>query len=431
VHVLSFLEPGHFHAALTLGERHPGVSDEIFVYASEGPERDDFLGLVEAFNRRPERPTGWRPVVRGGGDPLERLVADRPGDVVVLAGRNDRKMAMMRRLHDAGLHVLADKPWLAGPDGIDDLHHVLAGGPLAVEIMTGRHDVASILTEKLVGEDEVFGGFVDARTGGPAIEITSVHHLEKTVGGRPLRRPPWFFDVRVQGDGIADIPTHMVDQAQRLAVAAAPRPSAEPSPALELVAARTWTTRVPRALFARVTGRPEFPPELVALVAGPELAYRGNAALSLRVSEIAVALDTRWALSAPAGGGDSHRSVIRGRRAEIRVEQSAATGWARRLSVIPAREPGRVRAALARAVRAWQAPYPGLALAEAAAGWDVGVPRALDAGHERQFPLVLADFLALVEGASPPPRLAADTLAKYTLLARASSEARREPLARP
>lgn len=432
MHTLSFLEPGHFHAALTLGERHPRVRDKIFVYGREGPELDDFLGLVEAFNRRPERPTGWRPVVRAGDHPLERLVAERPGDVVVLAGRNDRKMATMRRLHDAGLHVLADKPWLAAPDGLDDLGHVLAGGPLAVEIMTGRHDVTSILTAKLVGEAEIFGGFVDPRAGEPAIEIASVHHLEKTVDGRPLRRPPWFFDVRVQGDGIADIPTHMVDQAQRLAVAAAPPPAADPSPALELVAARTWTTRVPRALFARVTGMPEFPLELDDLVTGSQLAYRGNAALSLRVGEIAVALDTRWELSAPAGGGDSHRSVIRGRRAEIRVEQSAATGWARRLSIVPLREPDRVRAALARAVRAWPAPRPGLALAETAAGWDLGVPRALDAGHERHFPLVLADFLALVEGASPPPRLAADTLAKYTLLVQASSEARRlEPVARP
>ena len=32
--VAQFLDPGHFHAALTLRERHPRVHDEIFVYAS-------------------------------------------------------------------------------------------------------------------------------------------------------------------------------------------------------------------------------------------------------------------------------------------------------------------------------------------------------------------------------------------------------------
>ena len=228
MHTLAFLEPGHFHAALTLGTPHPNVREEIFVYAPPGAELDDFLALIDAFNRRAESPTAWKPVVRAGDRSLDRLIADRPGDVVILAGRNDRKMAMMRRLHDAGFHVLADKPWLAGPDGLDDLRHTLSGGPLAVEIMTGRHDITWRLTRKLVGETDVFGGFDEDKEGQPAIEISGVHHLEKMVNGAPLRRPVWYFDVRVQGDGIADIPTHMVDQVQRL-VAAASGAAAPPS----------------------------------------------------------------------------------------------------------------------------------------------------------------------------------------------------------
>ena len=226
MHTLTFLAPGHFHAALTLRERHPRVRDEIFVYAPAGPELDDFLALIEAFNRRAQQPTAWRPVVRVGDKSLERLLAERPGDVAILAGRNDRKMGLMRRLHDAGFHVLADKPWLAGPEGLDDLRHTLAGGPLAIEIMTGRHEITSILVRKLVGASEVFGDFESIGADSPAIEIASVHHLDKVVNGAPLRRPPWFFDVRVQGDGIADIPTHMVDYAQRLIAAVGSRSGA-------------------------------------------------------------------------------------------------------------------------------------------------------------------------------------------------------------
>ena len=108
MHTLAFLDPGHFHAALTLSERHPRVGEEIFVYAPPGPELDDFLALIDAFNRRRERPTAWRPIVRAGVGSLERFLANRPGDIVILAGRNDRKMALMRRLYDAGVHVLAD-----------------------------------------------------------------------------------------------------------------------------------------------------------------------------------------------------------------------------------------------------------------------------------------------------------------------------------
>jgi predicted dehydrogenase len=431
VHTSAFLDPGHFHAALTLGERHPRVREDVVVYATEGRDLDDFLALVDAFNHRGERPTAWRVAVRAGAGSLERLVAERPGDVVVLAGRNDGKLATIRRLHDAGFHVLADKPWMTGPHGLDDLRHVLADGPLAVEMMTGRHEITARLATRLVADEAVFGGFADDAADEPGIAITSVHHLEKTVNGRPLRRPPWYFDVRVQGDGIADIPTHLVDQAQRLASAAAAG-AGNAAPALELLDARTWSTPVPRALFARVTGVADFPPELAPVVTGSELAYRGNATLSFRAGPVRVSLDTRWALSAPPGGGDTHRAVIRGARSRIIVEQSAATGFRRRLSIEPCGEPGRVRTALERALAAWPATHPGLSLAATARGWAIRVPPALDTGHERHFPLVLAEFLTLVESGCLPARLARDTLSKYALLARASAEARQpDAAARP
>lgn len=332
-------------------------------------------------------------------------------------------MAAMRRLHDAGFHVLADKPWMVDSSGLDDLRHTLAGGPLAVEMMTGRHDMMSILTRKLVRARDVFGDF-DVDSGQPAIEISGVHHLEKTVNGRPLRRPAWYFDIRVQGDGLADIPTHMVDQVQRL-VAAASSNDAGPTPALELASARTWATQVPLALFARVTGGSVFPPGLSDLVNGEELAYRANAELAFRVGAVSAALHTRWDLSAPSGGGDTHRSVIRGTRAEIRVEQHEGTGFRRRLSVVPRGEVDHVRGALASAVAAWQEAYPGIGMAAAGSACEIHVPPARDVGHERHFPLLLAEFLSLVEGGGMPRDLAAATLAKYTLLSQAAAAARR------
>jgi predicted dehydrogenase len=417
MHTLAFLEPGHFHAALTLGARHPRVRDEIVVYARPGPELDDFLAVVDAFNRRGRDPTAWRPTVALDPAPIERLLAERPGDVVVLAGKNDRKMTMMRRLHDAGFHVLADKPWLAGAAGLDDLRHVLSGGPLAVEMMTGRHDITSLLARELVAEAGVFGR-LDIEGEAPTIEISSVHHLEKSVNGQPLRRPAWFFDVRVQGDGLADIPTHMVDQVQRLVRAA--HGEGGSLPPLELTTARTWATRVPRALFARVSGQAGFPDGLGDAVSGGELAYRGNAELSFRLGAVTAALDTRWDLSARPGGGDTHRSVIRGTRGTILVEQSGDTRFRRRLSVVPRGDESHVRAALTEILAARQDRHPGLAVTWTGSACEIRVPEVLDVGHERHFPLVLAEFLSLVEGGTLPRDLASDTLAKYTLLAQAA-----------
>jgi hypothetical protein len=74
MHTLLFLDPGHFHAALTLRVPQARAADEVFVYAREGAELRDFLALAERFNRRSPHPTRWRPVVttsmtRSGGSP--------------------------------------------------------------------------------------------------------------------------------------------------------------------------------------------------------------------------------------------------------------------------------------------------------------------------------------------------------------------------
>jgi len=53
VHALAFLEPGHFHATLTLREANPRVSPEISVYAAAGPELDDFLALIDTLQPNP------------------------------------------------------------------------------------------------------------------------------------------------------------------------------------------------------------------------------------------------------------------------------------------------------------------------------------------------------------------------------------------
>jgi predicted dehydrogenase len=425
MHSLVFLEPGHFHAALTLRERHPLVRDDIAVYARPGPgdtdggrEVGEFLALVEAFNRRPEGPTRWRAEVRAGDEPLERLLRERPGDVVILAGRNDRKMALARRLHDAGFSVLADKPWITTAAALADVRHVLGGGAPVMEMMTGRHAATSRVAERLVGDPEIFGTF-QADGGGPGIRLDSVHHLEKRVNGAPLRRPPWYFDVRVQGDGLADIPTHLVDQAQRLLAGH----GAADDRRCELLSARRWATPVPRALFARVTGLPDFPPDLGAAVSGDVLAYLANAELSFRLRGVEVHLATRWDLTEPPGGGDAHTAEVTGSQSRVRLEQGPRTGFRRRLVVEPRGNGARVRAALDRAMAAWQPDYPGLSLSDTPDGFEITVPALPGTAHESQFPLVLDELLQTIARKDWPDARAADTLAKYDLLARALAAA--------
>jgi predicted dehydrogenase len=407
LNTLLFLDPGHFHAALTLRIAQPRANDEIGVYAREGAELRDFLALIERFNRRSPGPTRWRPVVTTSSDPLARLVEERRGEVVILAGRNGGKARTMHRLHDAGFHVLADKPWLVEPADLEHVRASLAGWPLACEIMTGRRDAAAGVVKRLVGARDVFGDF---RADAPAIEQESVHHLEKLVDGAPLRRPWWYFDVRVQGSGPADIPTHAVDQAQWLV-------DGDAAPAA-LVSARAWETPVPADAFQRITGAPAFPPELAPFVEGGSLRYRGNAELVYRIGHVTARASTRWALSAPAGSGDTAHLAARGTRADVRLEQSARTGYRRRIFVEPRADAAAVSRALHDAVGGWQAELPGVDVAPAGAdAFEVRLPRSLDGGHETHFARVLDEFLALVDARRRPAAVAARTLTKYTLLA--------------
>src|SRR5512135_3508777 len=76
------LDPGHFHAALIQKEMYPGVDRTVYVYAPLGPDLLGHLGRIAAFNRRAERPTSWRLEVHAGPDFLERMLREKPGNVV-------------------------------------------------------------------------------------------------------------------------------------------------------------------------------------------------------------------------------------------------------------------------------------------------------------------------------------------------------------
>jgi predicted dehydrogenase len=427
---LAFLDPGHFHAALTLRERHPLVREDVYVYARPGRELDAFLALVRAFNARAERPTAWRPTVYAGEQPLERLLAERKADAVVLAGRNDSKTADLRRLHAAGLHVLGDKPWVAGPAGLPDLAAATDGaGALAMDIMTTRHELTSVLLRKLVAEPEVFGAFrgdgADGPdgSGGAAIEIASVHHLYKLVNEAPLVRPAWYFDIRAQGDGVVDVPTHLADLVQWLLGG----PAYDFARDVHLDAARRWATPVPAERFTQITQVPAFPPELREWVQGGALQLLCNGELAYRLRGLPVRLRSEWHLEVPRGGGDTKNSVLRGSRAELRVEQGPQTGYASHVSVRPAPGERGVAEALRAAVARWQPELPGLAVvAEPDGALRLQAPPALHSTHEEHFARELDAFLRCLEAGRWPADVAPNLRCKYTLLARASGLAAAE-----
>ena len=414
-HKLVIVNPGHFHAALTLRERHPLIEDEVHVFAEDGPDLDNFLQLVHAFNDRPADPTRWTLYVYRGADFLEKLLVERPGQVCVVAGRNDGKMPLVHLLQTQGFFVLADKPWVIEPDQVGLLREVVAKVPLAMDIMTERHDIANRAQKALLQHAGVFGDF---RTDGdlPAIALRSTHHLHKRVNGRPLQRPAWYFDPAMQGEGITDVTTHLVDLAQWLTGQGL---RSGFNSHVENLSARQWTTAIPRAMFSRITGCEDFPEALQDRVVDGVLHYLCNAAIAYRLRGVPVEIETRWELEEPEAAGDLQRSILRGTRCDLVVEKGPQTGFESVLSVNPVERSSAFSAALAETLSAMQTEFPGVDAQAADAGFRIEFPRALRTTHEQHFAAVLGAFLAHVDENRWPDNLASDLETKYTLLARA------------
>ena len=109
---LMTLDPGHFHAALIQKEMYPGVSETVQVYAPLGPDLTAHLNRIAGFNLRAENPTRWQLEVHTGPDFMGRMLRERAGNVVVISGRNRGKIDRILASVEAGLNVLADKPWI-------------------------------------------------------------------------------------------------------------------------------------------------------------------------------------------------------------------------------------------------------------------------------------------------------------------------------
>jgi predicted dehydrogenase len=396
------LDPGHFHASLIQKEMYPGVSKRVAVYAPLGADLAEHVKRVARFNQRAGNPTCWELEIHAAADYVERMVQERPGNVVVLSGRNQGKIGLIRAALDAGLHVLADKPWIIRDADLPALEEALAvakrKGLIAYDIMTERYEITSILQRELIQDPEVFGSILEGTEAEPAIYMESVHHILKLVAGAPNLRPPWFFDIEQQGEALADVGTHLVDLATWSIF---PELPIDYRKEIRILAARRWPIAITADQMRQVTGEP---------AAG--LDYYCNSSVSYAVRGIHTRLDVLWRWEAPAGTGDTHFAVYRGSKARIEVRQGAEEDYRPELYVVP--ESGAVKPALAERIEALGQRYPGLALEERGAELRVAIPEVYRNGHEAHFAEVTNQFFEYLRQPGRFPAWEdANMLAKY------------------
>jgi predicted dehydrogenase len=423
------LDPGHFHAALVQKAMYPGVARRAHVYAPLGPDLLAHLARIAGFNARPQAPTGWELEVHAGPDGRERMLRERPGNVVVLSGRNRDKIGHILAAVRAGLNVLADKPWVIRADDLPLLQEALdtaeARGLVAYDIMTERYEITSILQRELIQDPEIFGTVVRGSEQEPGVVMESMHYLMKTVAGVPNRRPAWFFDIEQQGEGLTDVGTHLVDLVMWMLF---PGQAIDHRVDVRVHAARRWPTLLTRADFQKVTGEPDFPDFLAEHVRDGELAYYCNTSVTYALRSVHVKLDVLWDYEAAEGAGDLHYAVFRGMRSRVVVRQGKEQGYRPELYVVP-NDPddrGGVVAALGRKVRALQAFFPGVAVEDQGKQLWVSIPDHFRIGHEAHFASVTHQFLDyLKDPRSLPAWEKANMLAKYAVTTQGVALARR------
>lgn len=398
------LDPGHFHAGLILKNMYNQVDPVVHVYAPEGPDVEDYLKRVEGYNTREENPTSWELKVYTGPDYFEKMLEEKPGNVMNVAGNNALKTDYILKTVEAGINVLADKPMVITPDEFPKLEKAFQvaeeKGVLLYDIMTERYEITTMLQRELSQMPSVFGELVVGSEEEPAITKESVHHFFKYVSGSALKRPAWFFDTKQQGEGIVDVNTHLVDLIQWEAFPEVILSKED----VEIVSAKRWNTDLTPEMFEKVTHLSEYPEYLKKDVEDGLLKVYSNGEINYKLKGIHAKASVIWNYQAPEGAGDTHYSIMRGTKCNLIIEQGEKEGYKPQLYIQPLVENvDEFTVNLENAVAKLAEKYPGVNVEKLDNDeWKLNIPEKYKVGHEAHFGQVTDKYLKfLVDGKLP------------------------------
>jgi predicted dehydrogenase len=413
---LMTLDPGHFHAALVQKKMYDNVDSVVFVYAPEGNDLEFHINRIRGFNTRKIDPTYWVEEVYMGQDFFEKMLKERPGNVLVLSGNNAKKDDYIIRTINLGINILADKPMIISPDDFPTLVQAFQSAAennvLLYDIMTERFEITTLLQKELSQIPEVFGSLLAGSPEQPAITKESVHHFFKYVSGKALIRPAWFFDVEQQGEGIVDVTTHLVDLVQWECF---PEQVIDYQQDIELASARRWTTDLSPQQFKRVTGLNEYPDYLQKDLDGEILKVYSNGDIVYKIKDVFAKVSVIWKYQAPEGTGDTHYSIMRGSGCDLIIRQGEEEGYKPILYVASKGDTAAFGNALKKVVGTdLQKKYPGIELEKLSdSEWRVNIPDEYKVGHEAHFSQVTEKFLEYLENDNMPAWEVQNMLAKY------------------
>lgn len=417
---LIVVEPGHFHAALVQKTMYEDLDSTVHVYATDSPDLESYLSRIEKFNTREDDPTRWNEKVYRGADFMEKMLAEKAGSVVVLAGNNQKKTEYIKKSIDAGLNVLADKPMAIDDNGFNLLKEAFASAEqnnvLLYDIMTERYEITNTLQRELALIDDIFGELQKGTPEDPAVVKESVHHFFKYVSGEPLVRPAWFFDVEQQGEGIVDVTTHLVDLIQWSSF---PDQSLDYQKDVEITRAVRKPTTMTKEQFNLVTKLDSYPEYLQKDLKDDVLNVYANGDIYYKLKGVNAKVSVIWNYQAPEGTGDTHYSIMKGSKANLVVRQGKEQNFKPVLFIEAVNATPEYEAAVTENFKALQTKYAGIELKKIAKGWEIVIPQSYETGHEAHFGEVTSKYMQFLKAGKLPEWEVPNMITKYFITTQA------------
>ena len=415
IYTIATLDPGHFHAALVQKTMYPNVDNNVYVYAKKSADLDMHLKRISDYNNRKENPTSWKEVLYTGDDFFKKMISDKKGNVVMLSGNNELKSTYILTSLQNGLNVLADKPMVIDANGFEKIKksfEIAKQNKLQLyDIMTERLEINSILQRLFAQESEVFGVLEKGSKENPAIEKKNIHMLYKTVSGNVLTRPEWFMDITKQGEGIADVMTHVVDLVQWVCF---PDQVIDYKKDIKIIDANHWPTNLTLSQFSALTRATKFPDYLQKqIIKDSILPYYCNGEILYQLKGTYVKTTTLWNYKSEYGAGDMYSSIMRGTKATLKIQQGPNESFKPVLYIIPNNNNAGFEKALQASVQKMQSQFEGVGIEKTKDGYKVTVPAKFNENHEEHFARVVQAYLGYLDNNNMPNWEVPNMIAKY------------------
>ncbi len=408
------VDPGHFHAALVQKTMYPEVDPTVHVYAEKGNDLQLHLDRIKGYNTRADQPTKWNQLVYEGKDFFQKMINERKGNVVVLAGNNKLKTSYILNAVQNGFHVFADKPMVINNEGFEQLKKAFEISKQKklqlYDIMTERYEITTMLQRELSMDPSVFGSLEKGSPDNPSVTKESVHHFYKYVSGSVLTRPAWFFDVTQEGEGIVDVTTHLVDLIQWECF---PEKIIDYKKNIKILDAKSWNTLMTKDEFKLVTKEKEIPSYLQSNINNDgSLQVLCNGAFTYTINGVHAKVSVIWNYKAPDGTGDTHYSLMRGTKSSLIIRQGKEENFKPTLYVEGPTDQVFEETLLA-SIQKINQKFPGVSLKKNSKGWEIIIPDLYKESHETHFARVTEKYLEYLRNNNMPSWEVPNMIAKY------------------